>query len=139
MQIFYKMEPRNLRAAYRFYCGKDLANAHDALADTKATAEVFFGQVQRYQNPENLHAEVPGQETAFESIANLHDFLHDASRVDFTGRFIRNSEGLIVFNFGAKKGEPAHKHPQVLHWMIDKDFPAQVKEIAKAILAGKMK
>ena len=135
MQIFYKMEPRTLKAAYRFYCNKELEQAHDALADTRATAAIFFQQLQRYRG-QNLEQE--GQ-TFPDNPQTLFEFTHDPSRVDFAGRFVRNTEGIILFNFGAKRGEPAHAHPQVLQWIIDRDFPHHVKQLARDILKGKLR
>lgn len=142
LQVFYKMEPRTLRAALKFYCAKDLTDAHDALADTRATAEVLAGQIKYYENIDWVDVQTG---TIFEKpIKNdmqaIHNFINgDDKRVDLTGRFVRNEDGVIIFNFGNQKGQPANNHPNVLRWIIDKDFPLQVKEIARAILAGKMK
>lgn len=141
MQIFYKMEPRTLKAALKFYCGQDLTNAHDAMADTRATADVFFGQLAMYKEADYVDAD--GNRLAkpiqADNIQGIHEFVNDATRVDFTGRFIRNQAGEIVFNFGNHKGEAAHLHPNVLRWMLDRDFPLQVKNIAKAILNKQLK
>jgi len=139
LQIFYKMEPRTLKAAHRFYCGSDMGNAHNALADTRATAAVLIGQIQRYQgvdyedNDGNLISEPIRND-----VQALHDFVNDSRQVDFTGRFIRNANGTILLNFGNHKGEPAKNQPNTLHWIISKDFPAQVKQIARDILSGKL-
>ena len=140
LQIFYKMEPRTLKAAHRFYCGADLENAHDAMADTRATAAVLLGQIERYQGVDYEDSDgniVPAP--IQNSVQALHDFVNDQRQVDFTGRFIRNASGTILLNFGNNKGEPAHKNPKTLHWIINKDFPAQVKQIAQDILSGKLK
>lgn len=140
MQIFYRMEPRTLKAALKFYCNKSLENAHDALADTKATAEVLWGQIQRYDGVDYIDRDdkiVPSP--IKNDIQAIHSFLDDGRTVDFMGRFVRNSDGIITFNFGTNKGQEAYKHPQTLKWIISKDFPIQVKQIAKAILSGKMK
>ena len=136
MQIFYKMEPRTLRAALKFYCGKDLADAHDAMSDTKATLEVFLGQIEKYKdsNYEDANGNIIERPIRPDNMQSIHEFVNDHTRVDFTGRFIRNNQGVIVFNFGNNKGEAASKHPQVLQWMIQRDFPLQVKNIARAIL-----
>jgi DNA polymerase-3 subunit epsilon len=136
MQIFYKMEPRTLRAALKFYCGESLTNAHDAMADTRATLSVFWGQLRRYQNVdfEDAKGNILPRPIQPDNMQSIHDFVNDASRVDFTGRFIRNSQGQIIFNFGNNKGDVAAKHPNVLQWIIQRDFPLQVKNIAKAIL-----
>lgn len=139
LQIFYKMEPRTLKAAHRFYCGNDMGQAHDALADTRATAAVLLGQIQRYQGVD--YEDNDGNITPApiqNDVQALHDFINDSRQVDFTGRFIRNAQGTIVLNFGTHKGEPAKKQPNTLHWIINKDFPAQVKQIARDILSGKL-
>lgn len=140
LQIFYKMEPRTLKAALRFYCGKELTNAHDALADTRATADVFFGQLERYKDTD--YFDERNKTTIEKPIAGdlqrIHDFLEDKSQVDFTARFVRNAQGEIVFNFGQHKGEVAKNHPHFLNWITQRDFPTQVKNIAKAILKGKL-
>lgn len=140
LQIFYKMEPRTLGAALKFYCNKEMENAHDALADTKATADVLMGQIERYKGVD--YTDKDGIVTATpikNDMQSIYDFISDTKNVDFTGRFSRNSEGIIVFNFGTNKGQEAYKNPQTLKWIISKDFPAQVKNIAKAILNGKLK
>lgn len=142
LQIFYKMEPRTLRAALKFFCGKELTSAHDALADTRATAEVLFGQLKYYENIDWI--DVVTGEVHEKPIKNdmqaIHNFINGKdNRVDLTGRFVRNENGIIIFNFGNQKGQPAFEHTNVLRWIIEKDFPLQVKEIARAILAGKMK
>jgi DNA polymerase III subunit epsilon len=142
MQIFFKMEPRTLRAALKFYCGKDLTEAHDALADTRATVEVFAGQLKYYENTDwtDIQTGMVYESPVKNDMQAIHNFINgNDKRVDLTGRFVRNDEGLITFNFGNQKGQPAHEHPNVLRWIIEKDFPLQVKEIARAILAGKMK
>lgn len=141
MQIFYRMEPRTLRAALRFYCNQALSDAHDAMADTRATRDVFFGQLQRYTDAqyEDSNGTFQPSPIRADDMQGIHDFINDSSRVDFTGRFIKNAEGEITFNFGDKKGEPAHKHPQTLQWMLQRDFPLQVKQIAKAILNKQLK
>lgn len=136
MQIFYKMEPRTLRAALKFYCNKELQDAHDAMADTKATLDVFLGQIEKYKGVdyEDGNGNITPSPINADNMQGIHEFVNDKTRVDFTGRFIRNSQGAIVFNFGNNKGEEASKHPQVLQWMIQRDFPLQVKNIARAIL-----
>lgn len=140
LQIFYKMEPRTLKAALKFYCGSALENAHDAMSDTKATADVFWGQIEKYNGVDYIDKDDQIIESPIKNdMQSIHDFITDNNNVDFTGRFSRNTEGYIVFNFGSNKGQEAYKNPNTLKWIISKDFPAQVKNIAKAILDGKMK
>jgi DNA polymerase III subunit epsilon len=111
--IFIKQEPRNLTAAYALYCNKVLEDAHSALADTIATAEVFFGQVARY---EDLPSTVEG----------LHTFCGADEIVDPGGYLKRLPQG-IVYNFGKHKGVPVGDEPGYADWMLQKDFPVSTK------------
>jgi DNA polymerase-3 subunit epsilon len=124
------MEKRNLTAAYKFYCGKDLKNAHSAEADTLATMDVFTSQIERYlgQEMEDLQGNKLG---VFENdMKKLHDLLNE-KMVDLAGRFVFNDKGEEVFNFGKQKGKTI---PQVLKeepgyydWMMRGDFPLDTK------------
>jgi len=140
LQIFYKMEPRTLKAALKFYCDKELTNAHDAMADTQATADVLWGQIERYKDTdyEDRDGNIISKPIQNDMQA-IHDFIDDGTNVDFIGRFKRNTEGRVVFAFGKHRGEEAHKHPHTLRWIINKDFPLQVKQVAQDILDGKIK
>lgn len=141
-RIYHLMEPRNLSAAYKFYCGKALENAHSAEADTMATLEVLDAQVQRYAG--QLCKSDSGQEVA---IQNDMDILHSltASRnVDLAGRIILNSKGEEVFNFGKHKDIPVldvlKKEPSFFDWMQKGDFALDTKrrltEIRLRMLVG---
>lgn len=90
--IFHKMEQRTLSAAYRFYCDKDLENAHSAEADTRATYEVLKSQIERYPNLPN-------------DIAGLSEFTTYNKNIDLAGRIIKDEQGEARFNFGKHKGE----------------------------------
>jgi DNA polymerase-3 subunit epsilon len=124
------MEKRNLTAAYKFYCGKDLKNAHSAEADTLATMDVFTSQIERYlgEEMEDLQGNKLG---VFENdMKKLHDLLNE-KMVDLAGRFVFNDKGEEVFNFGKQKGKTI---PQVLKeepgyydWMMRGDFPLDTK------------
>lgn len=125
--IFYKHEPRTLKAAYRFYCDKDLVDAHQAAADVKATYEVFLAQLEKYDMGE----------TSEEVAANSK--LSDT--VDLSGRLLRDKEGDIVFNFGKFKGKKV-KHvfriePSYYNWMMDGDFAKDTKDIITQIRFSK--
>ena len=138
-RIFYKMEPRTLKAALRFYCQKELEDAHDALADVRATIDVFKGQLQFYEG-KNLIDE-NGNEV-IEPIKNdmqvLHDFTNDLRMVDATQKLKYDMNGTIVFNFGKYTGqsvvEVLAKDKQYYHWIIDKEFSAQVKNTVKTLM-----
>ncbi|MCS5489397.1 3'-5' exonuclease [Algoriphagus limi] len=129
-KIFHLMEKRNLSAAYKFYCGKKLENAHSAEADTLATVEVFEAQVKRYQGEEveDLQGNKLG---IFENdMKKLHDLVNE-KMVDLAGRFVFNSAGIEVFNFGKHKGKTIEQvlkeEPGYYDWMMRGDFPLDTK------------
>ncbi|TRX62801.1 3'-5' exonuclease [Carboxylicivirga sp. M1479] len=118
--IFHKMEKRTLGAAYKFYCDKDLENAHSALADTTATYEVLKSQLDRYTELEN-------------DVDFLNDFSSFNKNADFIGRIIFNDKGQEVFNFGKYKGKSVEdvlsKDPSYYGWMMNGDFPLFTKKV----------
>lgn len=122
--IFHKMEQRTLSAAYQFYCGKDLLNAHSAEADTRATYEVLMAQLDRYPNLPN-------------DIDRLSEFSTQARTADFAGRIIFNEKGAETFNFGKYKGVTVEdvlaKDPSYYSWMMNGDFPLYTKKVLTAI------
>ena len=129
-KIFHLMEKRNLSAAYKFYCGKKLENAHSAEADTLATVEVFEAQVKRYlgEEVEDLQGNKLG---IFENdMKKLHDLVNE-KMVDLAGRFVFNSAGIEVFNFGKHKGKTIDQvlkeEPGYYDWMMRGDFPLDTK------------
>lgn len=118
--IFHKLEQRTLVAAYRFYCQKDLREAHSAEADTRATMEVLLAQVGRYVE---LQGNVPF----------LHDFSKRGTAVDFAGHIVENADGVPVFNFGKFKGKPVievlKQQPSYYGWMMEAQFPSFTKKV----------
>jgi DNA polymerase-3 subunit epsilon len=122
--IFHKMEQRTLSAAYKFYCNKDLENAHSAEADTRATYEVLQSQLEKYNDLTN-------------DVDKLSDFSAQTRNVDFVGRIILNEKDVEVFNFGKYKGVPVEevfeKDPGYYGWMIGNDFPLYTKKVLTAI------
>lgn len=127
--IYHKMEQRNLSAAYKFYCGKNLEDAHSALADTAATYEVLKAQLDKYPNLEN-------------SVDFLAKFSTQNKNVDLAGRIIYNDKGVEVFNFGKYKGNPVEEVLQhdtgYYGWIMNGDFPLNTKQVLTRIkLRGK--
>ena len=118
--IFHKMEQRTLVAAYKFYCGKDLENAHSALADTKATLEVLEAQLDRYQD------------TLQNDVAFLADFTRMSRGVDLACRFVYDENNVEVVNFGKYKGQAVkdvlRKDPNFRFWMLQGDFTQNTKQ-----------
>lgn len=122
--IFHKMEQRTLVAAYKFYCGKDLTEAHSANADTRATYEVLKAQLDRYESLKN-------------DVDYLAEFSVQNKNVDLMGRIIRNDAGKEVFNFGKYKGqlveEVFRRDIGYYSWMMQGEFPANTKQVITAI------
>ena len=122
--IFKKMEQRTLSAAYKFYCKKDLVDAHSALADTQATVDVLEAQLDFYPELQN-------------DIQFLSNFSTSGNNVDFAGRIVKNEKNQPVFNFGKYKGQPVKevltKDPGYYTWMLQGDFPLQTKQVLKKI------
>lgn len=123
--IFHKMEQRTLSAAYRFYCNKNLEDAHTAAADTMATYEVLQAQLDRYGD----------------ALQNDVDFLSKFSTqnntADFAGFIVYNADGVEVFNFGKNKGIPVERvlkeQPGYYAWMLNAEFPLYTKKILTEI------
>ncbi len=137
-KIFYKMEPRTLKAAYKLYCDGDLSDAHDALADTKATVEVLKGQITKYSDADYVDGD--GQVTSKpiqNDIKKIAKFLADDNNLDVTQRLKLNTSRQVVFNFGKYTGQIVSEvfvqEPNYYHWMMEKDFSAQVKQIISTI------
>ena len=131
--IYHKLERRTLVAAYQYYCGKDLENAHSALADTRATLEVLEAQLDKY--PADLQNDVKF----------LADYSKMNNNVDFAGRIIRDEKGVEVFNFGKHKGRPVldvllRLDPSYYSWMMQGDFAQNTKQVlTKIYLSAKNK
>ena len=127
-EIFYKMEPRTLAGALQFYCGQELVDAHDALADVRATVSVLTGQLERYGG-----ADSPVQP----DVAALHRFTQRPGQLDATNRLRADEAGEVVFNFGKYRGrrvrEVFRKEPSYFHWIQNRDFSIQVKRITREV------
>ena len=122
--IFHKMEQRTLVAAYKFYCNKDLTEAHSAEADTLATYEVLKAQLDRYPTLEN-------------DVNALAEFSARGETVDYAGRIVYDSKGNEVFGFGKYKGrlvsEVFATDPSYYTWMMNGDFPLYTKKVITEI------
>ena len=123
--IFYKMEPRTLTAAYKYYCDKELVDAHSAEADVNATIDVFMSQIERYPHLGN-------------SLESILGIIGEDKVVDYARRFIFDEKGVEVFNFGTHKGRPVvdvlKAEPQYYDWMMRGDFPLHTKQKLTEIL-----
>jgi DNA polymerase III subunit epsilon len=138
--IFHKMEPRTLKAAYRFYCDKELEGAHAAMPDTEATLEVLLSQLHRYENTtfEDSHGEIVGPLP--QGMPELDEFCQYRPRVDAAGKFSRNEAGEITFAFGKHKDEVVSKvlarERGYLDWFLKADFPEYSKRVLRMIADG---
>lgn len=127
--IFHKMEQRTLSAAYKFYCGKDLIDAHTASADTNATYEILKAQLDRYDSLEN-------------NIKKLSEFTYRKQIADFAGFIGYNDKGEEIFTFGKHKGKRVEdifdEEPGYFGWLLGADFPLYTKKILTAIKLRKL-
>ncbi len=127
--IFHKMEKRTLAAAYHFYCGKDLTDAHSAAADTNATYEVLLSQLDRYPDLEN-------------NIKKLAEFSSHKRTVDFAGFIVWDKDDEEMFSFGKHKGKKVkdvlEKEPGYFSWILNADFPLYTKKVLTQIKLGKL-
>ena len=122
--IFHMMEKRTLGAAYKFYCEKELHDAHSAEADATATWEILEAQLNRY-----VHLG--------DSLETILQFTGEEKFVDFARRFIMDND-IEIFNFGKHKGRPVcdvlKAEPQYYDWMMKGDFPLHTKHKLTEIL-----
>jgi len=122
--VFHKMEQRTLEAAYRFYCNAELADAHSADSDTKATYEVLKAQLDRYPELQN-------------DVEFLAKFTKYNRNVDYAGRIVLDDNGVEVFNFGKHKGRSVEEvfriEPTYYSWMQNGDFPLYTKKVLTSI------
>ena len=126
--IFHKMEQRTLSAAFKFYCDKELINAHSAMADTDATYEVLLAQVDRYEELEN-------------NLDFLSEFSTRKRSLDVAGFIVLNKEDQACFSFGKHKGktvdEVLEKEPGYFGWLLNADFPLYTKKVLTALRLSK--
>lgn len=122
--IFHKMEQRTLSAAYKFYCEKNLEDAHTAEADTRATYEVLKAQLDRYPDLKN-------------DMAYLAEFSSFGKNADFAGRIVYDDNGVEIFNFGKYKGqsvvETLKKDSGYYGWILNSDFTLNTKAVLTKI------
>ncbi len=127
-RIFHAMEPRDLSAALKFFCGREHVDAHGAEADARATLDVIKGELEKYDLPSDME----GLDRRFNA--------RDPLNADRAGRF-RWINGELCINFGKKKGvslrQLLDQDPGYLKWMVKGDFPADTRQIAADALEGR--
>jgi len=136
--IFHKMEPRNLAAAYKFYCGKPLENAHSAEADARAAMEILKAQLDKYKDVPYVNQEGATSMPVQNDVGQLSDFSTLNRNVDMAGHIVLNDEGIEVFNFGKYKGKSVEsifeKEPAYYGWMMNASFPLYTKKVIDLIM-----
>ncbi len=125
--LFFRMEPRTLAGAVRFYCGEEMTDAHDAMADTEASVRVLARQLERYGAEGKLVAEVD----------HLHKLAERPGQLDSTNRLKLDDAGEVVFNFGKYQGQQVRsifaKEPSYYRWIQERDFGVEVKQITREV------
>ncbi len=130
--IFHQMEQRTLRAAYKFYCDKDIVNAHSAEADITATYHVLLAQIERYKDTDFEDKQGNISKPVQNNVEALHIFTNMNKPVDFAGRMVFNENDEEIFNFGKHKGKTVEQvfdtEPSYYAWMKQGDFPLYTKK-----------
>lgn len=138
VQVLYHMlEPRNLKAAYKFYCNKNLEGAHEALPDTIATYEIFTSMLDHY-NGRNLEdgngKPLPPLQNDMEAV---HAFCERRKKADLANHLVYNDNNEVVFNFGKYKGQTVKEVLQrdsgYFSWMMNAEFPLYTKKVLKEL------
>lgn len=128
--IFHKMEQRTLVAAYKFYCGKNLEDAHSAEADTRATFEVLESQIERYPELQN-------------DVEYLSEFSANTRNMDYAGRFVYNDKDEVIVNFGKHKGKllatVLQQEPSYYDWIMTSNFTLDTKQVLTKFKIEQMK
>ncbi len=122
--IYHKKEQRNLSAGYKFYCDKDLEDAHSAEADTQATYEILNAQVAMYEDLEK-------------TVSALSEYSNHKKRADFAGFILYDHDEDEIFSFGKYKGrkvtEVLDENPGYFAWIQNADFPLYTKKVLTEI------
>ena len=135
--IFHKMEQRTLKAAYRFYCHKELENAHSADADTLATCEVLMAQLDRYQGADYTAPDGTVSQPVVNDVEALSAFTANSQWADLVGHIGYDKQHREVFNFGKHKGKTLEEvftaEPAYYDWMMKADFPLSTKSVLATV------
>ena len=130
-KIFHLMEKRTLSAAYKFYCNKNLEDAHNAEADAIATLEVIMAQLERYEGQEVVDSSGEKLGVMQNNMDQIHKIFNN-QMVDLAGRFVYNKEGVEVLNFGKHRFKPVievlKEEPGFYDWMMRGEFPLDTKK-----------
>lgn len=137
MVLFHRLEPRNLAAAYRFYCNREIENAHTAKADTIATYEILLAMLDKYLENENLADNDENNLIFDNNIKSLSEISKYHKTADLAGHILINEDGKEIFNFGKYKGKYVEEiftiEPQYYDWIMKSQFPQYTKKIVDKI------
>jgi DNA polymerase-3 subunit epsilon len=140
--IFHRMEPRTLIGAYKFYCKKNLKDAHTANADTRATLEVLKAQLDCYNGAEYEDMDGNKSTPIVNDVKKLSEFTKINNWADLVGHIYYNDKCVECFNFGKHKGEAVEdvfeKEPSYYAWMMNADFPLSTKRVIEKIRLRKL-
>ncbi len=135
--IFHLMEQRNLKAAYKFYCDKNLEDAHEALPDAMATYEVFVAMLDKYAHTQLEDAQGNTYYPVVNDMEVIHQLSERKKKLDMAGQIILDDQGRAVFNFGKYKNVPVDEVLQrdsgYFGWMMGADFPLYTKKVLKEL------
>ncbi|MCX6251175.1 MAG: exonuclease domain-containing protein [Bacteroidetes bacterium] len=135
--IFHRMEPRNLFAAYQFYCNKELENAHSAEADTIATYEILKAQLDKYKETSIKDRKGIIVQPIINDVKALSEFSFNSKNVDLIGHIVLNEKDQEVFNFGKHKGKLVEDvfrtEPSYYDWIMKSEFPLSTKKVITSI------
>lgn len=141
--IFHKMEKRTLAAAYKFYCNEELTDAHNAMADTKATYEVLKSQLDMYNGVDYEDGKGNKTKPIVNDVDKLSEFSSYDRNIDFVGRIVYDDDGVAVFNFGKNKGVPVkqvlEEQPGYFGWILNSEFPLYTKKVLTQLKLNMMK
>lgn len=137
MVLFHRLEPRNLAAAYRFYCNREIENAHTAKADAIATYEILLAMLDKYLENENLADNDENNLIFDNNIKSLSEISKYHKTADLAGHILINEDGKEIFNFGKYKGKYVEEiftiEPQYYDWIMKSQFPQYTKKIVDKI------
>ena len=140
--VFHRMEQRTLRAAFKFYCDKELEGAYEALPDTLATVEVFLAQLERYKDHTVLDSRGDTVGPVPSDMEELGAFCKMRNNADLMGRLVYDDEGEVLFQFGKHTGKKVKdvlaKDPGYFGWMMQGDFPRYTKRILQKVKDGEL-
>lgn len=118
--VYRGKERRDLAAAYQFYCDRKLVNAHDGMADVRATREVLQAQMFFYED--------------LRTVDQIAAYCTNPRAVDLAGKIVLNDAGIPVYAIGKDKDLSVVQHPGFARWMLDKDFPTNTKNVIRSLL-----